>query len=179
VFAEISRKSTINQGNSNVGINRRDPGDFLITYRLTVKSSPCVRFPYEVLKKRIMCTAVNRGGGLPTAVPCANLFCALITVKLGAGTFFLPPPNHEPRTFKSHIYTLRLICACSVAQALSITTFRFRKDVELTKLFKIVYRVVFRGRTPDFRDCKSRSKIACNFTKTKYFENLKVGSDSP
>jgi hypothetical protein len=72
VFAEISRKSAINQGNSNVGINRRDPGDFLITYRLTVKSSPCVRFPYEVLKKRIMGTAVNRGGGLPTAVPCAN-----------------------------------------------------------------------------------------------------------
>jgi hypothetical protein len=107
-----------------------------------------------------------------------ELFYANVIVKLGAGTFFLPPPP-EPRSFKSHIYTLRLICTCSVAQALSITTFRFRKDVELTKLFKIAYRVVFRGRRTDFRDFKSRSKIACNFTKTKYVENLKVGSDSP
>jgi hypothetical protein len=81
--------------------------------------------------------------------PCTILFCALITVKLGAGTH---PLHHEPRTFKSHIYILRLICTCSVAQALSIPTFRFRKDVELTKLFKIVYRVVFRSRRPDFRD---------------------------
>jgi hypothetical protein len=92
---------------------------------------------------------------------------------------FFPHPHHEPRTFKSHIYALRLICTCSVAQALSITTFRFRKDAELTKLFKIAYRVAFRGRRPDFRDFKNRSKIACNFAKTKYFKNLKVGSDSP
>jgi hypothetical protein len=106
------------------------------------------------------------------------LFYSEIMQKLGAGTFFLPP-HHEPRTFKSYIYAVRLICTRSVAQALSMTAFRFRKDVELTKLFKIAYRVVFRGRRPDFRDFKSRSKIACNFTKTKYFENPKVGSDSP
>ena len=92
---------------------------------------------------------------------------------------YFPPPHHERRTCKSHIYTLRLICTCSAAQVLSITTFRFWKDVELTKLFKIACRVVFRGRRPDFRDFKSRSKIDCNFTKTKYFENLKVGSDTP
>jgi hypothetical protein len=105
-----------------------------------------------------------------------DLFYAVIMQKLGVGT---SPHHHEPRTFKSRIYTLRLICTCLVAQALSITTFGFRKDVELTKLFKITYRVVFRGRRPDFRDFKSRSKIACNFTKTKYFENLKVGWDNP
>jgi hypothetical protein len=92
---------------------------------------------------------------------------------------FFSLPHHEPRTFKSYIYTVRLICTRSVAQALSMTAFRFRKDVELTKLFKIAYRVVFRGRRPDFRDFKSRSKIACNFTKTKHSENPKVGSDSP
>jgi hypothetical protein len=100
-------------------------------------------------------------------------------VKAWRRNFFIPPPHHEPRTFKSHIYTLRLICTCSVAQALSASTFRTQKDVKLTKLFKIAHRVVFRGRRTDFRDFKDRPKIACNSTKTKFFKNLKVVSDSP
>jgi hypothetical protein len=111
-----------------------------------------------------------------TSVRCWIMqnFCQSLAPEL-----FSPPPNHEPRTFKSHIYTLRLICTCSVAQALSTATFRTQKDVELTKLFKIAHRVVFRGRRTDFRDFKDRPKIACNSTKTKFFKNLKVVSDSP
>ena len=111
------------------------------------------------------------------AAQCSVGLCKTFA-KAWRRNFFLPP-HHEPRTFKSHIYTLRLICTCSVAQALSTATFRTQKDVELTKLFKIAHRVVFRGRRTDFRDFKDRPKIACNSTKTKFFENPKVVSDSP
>jgi hypothetical protein len=78
------------------------------------------------------------------------LFCAEIMLKLGARTFILPPPFKLPRTFKSHTYAIKPICIYSIAQDLFTAIFESRKDVKLTKLFKLDHRVVYRGRKADF-----------------------------
>jgi hypothetical protein len=119
-----------------------------------------------------------RGNKRGKLIHYCDLFCAEIMLKLGARTFILPPPFKLPRTFKSHTYAIKPICTYSIAQDLFTAIFESRKDVKLTKLFKIDHRVVYRGRKADFYYFESRPKIACNFIKNIYFENPKTASDS-
>jgi hypothetical protein len=127
--------------------------------------------------RRVMCHFCGETNGESLSI-IAICFCAEIMLKLGARTFILPPPFKLPRTFKSHTYAIKPICTYSIAQDLFTAIFESRKDVKLTKLFKIDHRVVYRGRKADFYYFESRPKIACNFIKNIYFENPKTASDS-